>query len=143
MDLMAWDESYSVGNILLDSDHRILFTLINQLHDAMETGQSRAVVGSILSVLAEYAQYHFQREEAMFGVTPYPDADAHKRQHRDLEAEVAAIRGRWTEGEREALSEDILALLKKWLTNHIMTVDKSYGPWLVGADGDCALRRRP
>jgi len=142
MALVAWDESYSVGNALLDSDHRILFTLIHQLHDAMETGQSREVVGSIVGVLAEYTEHHFRREEAMFRATNYPDAAAHTLAHQILEAKVAAIRDRWSVGEREALCEDMLALLKKWLTDHIMVVDKSYGPWLAGADEDGAVTRR-
>ena len=140
MVLAAWDESYSVGNPLLDSDHRILFTLIHQLHDAMETGQSRTVVGSIVGVLVEYTEHHFRREEAIFGATAYPDAERHTAEHRLLEAKVGAIRDRWVAGEREALCEDVLGLLKKWLTDHIMVVDKSYGPWLAGADGPFASR---
>ena len=142
MAVVAWDVSYSVGNSLLDSDHRILFTLIHQLQDAMETGQSREVVGSIVGVLAEYTEHHFRREEAMFNATGYPDAAAHALQHQALVGKVAAIRDRWTAGEREALCDDVLKLLKKWLTDHIMVVDKSYGPWLAGADEDGASARQ-
>ena len=129
---VAWNESFSVGNAQLDSDHRILFELIAQLHDAMETGQTRDVVGSVVGVLVEYVQYHFRREEALFAATAYPDAQSHAGQHRALEGKVVAIHRRWLDGDRDALDEAVLALLKKWLTEHIMVVDKSYTPWLAG-----------
>ncbi len=128
---VPWDESYSVGNAALDSDHRILITLLVQLHDAMDTGQSRDVVGSIINALAEYVDHHFQREEVILLRVGYPDTDAHCNAHRVLAAKVATIRDRWLAGEREALGDEVVDLLKKWLTEHIMVADKSYSPWVV------------
>lgn len=127
---LTWTESYSVGNALLDSDHRILFNLVNQLHDAMDTGQSRDVLGSVVNVLAEYVEHHFRREEAMLARTGFPALDDHRAEHRRLESEVRAVRDRWLAGDRGALDEDVLAFLKKWLTDHILVADKSYGPWV-------------
>lgn len=141
MPTVEWDESFSVGNALLDGDHRILITLINQLLDATDTGQSREVVGSILNALSEYVEHHFRREEAMFLGGGFPDAQAHIRLHRTLEDRLRDARDRWRSGQREALREDVLTLLKKWLTDHILVADKSYGPWLSGDVGDPAADR--
>lgn len=135
MPTVEWDERFSVGNAVLDGDHRILITLVNQLYDATDTGQSRDVVGSIVNVLAEYVEQHFRREEAMFLQAGFPGADAHMALHRVLEEQVRDIRDRWLAGERGALREDILELLKKWLTDHIAVADKSYGPWVDGTAG--------
>jgi len=140
---LVWDESFSVGNGVLDADHRILFDLVQQLDEATETGQSREVVGSIIGVVVEYTEHHFRREEALFTATAYPDAASHIAEHRAIEAKAAAIRHRWNAGEREAMGEELLALLKKWLTDHVRVVDKSYGPWLAGVDAaDARTRRR-
>lgn len=138
---MIWNESYGVGNSLLDSDHRILFNLVNQLHDAIETGQSRDVVGSVINVLAEYVEHHFRREEAMLARSGFPDLAGHKAQHRMLEREVGAVRDRWLAGDRQALGEDVLAFLKKWLTEHILVTDKSYGPWVEVLGPDAGTSR--
>ena len=134
MPTVGWNESFSVGNVVLDGDHRILITLINQLLDATDTGQSREVVGSILNALSEYVEQHFRREEGMFLRGGFPEAEAHIRLHRALEDRLSDARDRWRKGEREALREDVLTLLKKWLTEHILVADKSYGPW-VGSGG--------
>ncbi len=138
MPTVEWDQSFSVGNAVLDGDHRILLTLVNQLVDAADTGQSREVVGSIVNALAEYFEQHFRREEAMFRRGGFPDAEEHVRQHHVLEERMRDTRERWRAGDREALREDVLAFLKKWLTDHILVADKSYGPWVDGAVDDAA-----
>ncbi|CAA7618544.1 bacteriohemerythrin [Magnetospirillum sp. UT-4] len=133
--LLTWNESFGVGNAMLDSDHRILFDLLSQLHDAMETGQSREVVGSVINVLAEYVEHHFRREELVMAEIGYPGRAEHERLHRDLESRVRAIRDRWGAGERQVLGDEVLAFLKKWLTEHILGADKAYRPWIESAGG--------
>ncbi len=145
MAALAWSEAYSVGNAMLDSDHRILLNLLNQLHDAIDTGQSRAVVGTVINVLAEYTEHHFRREEGMMAAAGYPDLTAHQAQHRALEARVRDLRDRWHGGERQVVDEEVLTMLKKWLTDHILGADKSYGPWIEGTadSGGSAGRAQP
>lgn len=132
---MAWNQAYSVGNAMLDSDHQILLNLLVQLEDATETGQSRQVVGSVLGVLAEYTEHHFRREEQVMAQIGYPGRAEHECAHRELEGRVRQIRDRWQSGERQALDQDVLAFLKKWLTEHILGADKAYGPWIEGQTG--------
>jgi hemerythrin len=142
MAVVAWDDAMGVGSSVLDSDHRILIDLLNQLHDATETGQSREVVGSVLGVLAEYVEHHFRREEVMMAAVGVPDIEAHRRQHHALEARVAALRDRYQAGERGALDEDVVMLLKRWLTEHIMVLDKSYRPWMEKAGPQAGTGKR-
>ncbi|CAA7624697.1 Bacteriohemerythrin [Magnetospirillum sp. LM-5] len=133
MAMLTWDEAYSVGSAILDSDHRIIFSLLAQLNDATDTDQSREVVGSVLKVLAEYAEHHFRREEAIMRRANYPLAEQHEQLHHDLEKKVTQICERWRAGERDALSADVQSLLKNWLTDHILEDDKAYGPWVEAA----------
>lgn len=132
---IAWSEAFSVGNPLLDSDHHILVDLLAQLYDATDTGQSRDVVGTVLAALSEYAEHHFRREEAMMAAAGYPDLEEHRGEHRRLEAHVREICNRYRAGERGALSDDVVELLKNWLTQHILVSDNSYKPWVERADG--------
>ncbi len=135
----AWNESYGVGDAALDSDHRILFDLLAQLHDTVDTGQSRDVVGSVIAVLAEYAGHHFRREEQAMAAAGYPGLDGHRDEHRRMAGQVTAISAGYRAGERDALGSDVLAFLKKWLTEHILVADKSYEPWVGRANGRVEL----
>jgi hemerythrin len=133
---LAWDESFGVGNPLLDSDHRILFNLLDQLNDAADTGQSKDVIVSVLSVLAEYVEHHFRREEAILAATGFPDLDGHKGLHRELEVQVIELRDRYRSGERAVINQNVIELLKNWLTKHILVSDNSYRPWIEHGGGD-------
>jgi len=46
--LIAWNEKFSVRVSRFDEEHKQLTNLINQLHDAVKTGQGRQVIGDVL-----------------------------------------------------------------------------------------------
>ena len=131
----GWNQSYSVGEATLDRDHRILVDLLGQLHETTETGQSREVIGSVLTALAEYVEDHFRREEAMMAAAGFPDLAAHAEDHRELEQRVFTLHRRYFAGEKAVLGEDVIDLLKKWLTEHILVTDNSYRPWVERMGG--------
>jgi hemerythrin len=41
MPFCQWSETMSVGESLLDADHKSLVLLINRLHDSLEAGEDR------------------------------------------------------------------------------------------------------
>jgi hemerythrin len=131
MAIVTWNGSDDGGEAALDADHRILAALIEQLHDAVETGQSRDVVASVVNVLTEFVEHHFQREEAIFAQAGYPDLQNHASLHRDIEVKIRAIRDRWIAGDRGALCEDMCGQIKKWLTDHVQVADNSYVRWVT------------
>ena len=72
MALLAWDNKYSVGVQALDSQHKVLFDILNELHAAMISGQARQVTGPLLHKLLEYTDKHFTAEENMLSASGYP-----------------------------------------------------------------------
>jgi len=127
--LMAWNSSYSVGVLTLDSQHTILFDILNELHDAMMEGKASNLTGPILRKLVTYTREHFAAEEGLLTKSQYPGLEAHKLLHRDLIKQVEDYSERFERGEI-TLNLHLLNFLRDWLTNHIMKVDQEYGPWL-------------
>lgn len=132
MALITWQDSFSVGVDLIDSDHKLLVSLINQLNDAAEGGQGRDVVGSVLNVLVEYTESHFAREEMLMAKGGYPDLEAHQAEHRALTDKVRQMLTTYRAATAAAPEGEVLAFLKDWLTNHILGVDMHYRPYMVG-----------
>ena len=129
MSLIEWQDSFSVGVAAVDSDHKVLISLLNQLYEAREGGQSQDVVGSVMNVLIEYTMSHFQREERLMELGGYPEIEEHREMHRRLTAQVQTFRAQYEQGRQAAVGE-LFEFLKNWLIGHILMVDTRYRPWV-------------
>ncbi len=60
---MTWSDEYKIGLPVIDSQHKRLFKLIDELNEAIETGPEITDVEELLAGLKQYATRHFQLEE--------------------------------------------------------------------------------
>lgn len=51
MDYFQWSDALSVGNALIDQDHKELVNLVNELHQAVQDGKGSETLGRILRAL--------------------------------------------------------------------------------------------
>jgi len=126
MALFEWNDGLSVGIEVIDTDHKLLVSLINLLDEAVADGQGKETTGSVLNTLYDYTDYHFAREEKMMQACHYPDLERHKKMHKALKSRVMEIRDDYAKGASAHIELDVLEFLKDWLTDHIMGRDKLY-----------------
>jgi hemerythrin len=129
MSLLTWSGKYSVGVQSMDSQHTVLFGILNDLHAAMIKGQAQKITGLLLRKLASYTRDHFSAEERLMAAAGYPGLAQHRMKHRDLMKQVDDFAVRYERGESN-LNLALLNFLRDWLTNHIQHEDQQYGPWL-------------
>jgi hemerythrin len=129
MALFDWSETLSVRVEAIDSQHKRLIGLINELHDAMTKGEGRKALGPVLEGLLEYMRTHFRTEEKPMLARGYPSYADHKRKHDDLTATVVKLRNDFLGGET-VITMEVMKLLKDWLTEHIKSTDKLLGAFL-------------
>ena len=132
MALIQWDESFSVGNLALDNQHKQLFDLVNQLHDAMAKGQAKDVLDRTLARLIDYTAGHFSAEERCMQQAKFPDLAAHRAQHEELTKQVLGFQADFRAG-KIALSVHLMSFLRDWLQHHIQESDRRYSPFLTRA----------
>ena len=127
MPLIAWNDSLSVGVMTIDAQHKKLVDTLNQLHDAMLSGQARQLTSPILERLLQYTREHFSAEEAMMAAAGYTGLAEHTLRHRDLTRQVEGYVTRFQHGEI-TLNLHLMHFLRDWLTRHIQGEDRAYGP---------------
>jgi hemerythrin len=126
MALVTWTERLSVGVKVLDDDHKKLIGILNELHEAVQTGDGRESLGSTLGGLIDYMKVHFAREEHFFQQTKYAAAVAHKKLHDHFAKQVLAVQEKYKAGASSTTSLELMIYLKNWLVTHIQGEDMKY-----------------
>jgi hemerythrin-like metal-binding protein len=124
MAFFQWKDNMSVGNPMIDRDHKMLIQYLNEMHAAMMAGKGKDLVGAILSKLVQYTKDHFGREEIVWRAGHYADLENHQKEHRDLLQTVGDFKAKYEKG-MLTLSVDVMNFLRDWLTNHILKSDKA------------------
>jgi hemerythrin len=129
MAAIAWKDDYSVGVGAMDTQHKQLFALINQLYEAMQKSATEEVMKTVLPGLLNYTKIHFAAEEKLIGQAGYPELEAHQAYHREFTAKVTeTIEKCKSTGIMPTVS--LVTFLKDWLSNHILVKDKHYGAYI-------------
>ncbi|MGA1873311.1 MAG: hemerythrin, partial [Thermoplasmatota archaeon] len=59
MERIEWDQSLSVGVELIDEQHRMLISRLDDLSSALQQHQEGALVLKTLDFLSKYTHFHF------------------------------------------------------------------------------------
>lgn len=132
MKFMEWTTEYAVGVETLDAQHKKLFAMLNDLHEAMREGEGSALVGQTLADLIAYTNEHFSAEEALMQQAGYTLFLNHKAEHEKLTARVMELFDKYEKG-NAMLSVSIMNFIAEWLSAHTMASDKKYAPFLIEA----------
>lgn len=129
MTFMPWTDDLSVGLPEVDTQHLWLVQTTNRLHHELNRDSiNRSDIGQTIDGLMEYTMNHFVVEEELFQRFEYPETLAHKALHDKFTKNVMDILTHFEAGGE--IGMEVLDLLKDWLVNHIMKVDKAYVPFL-------------
>lgn len=118
---IEWLPEYSIGNKVIDEQHRELFSLIN---DFFKNDQQESVK-KIFNKLARYIAIHFKAEEDLLAEIDYPNIKAHIAKHKALTNKFEAIKQRLDEF-NDAEHHKIAMFLYNWLSKHILQEDMDY-----------------
>ena len=112
----------------MDSQHKQLIALINRLHAALKRGEGAAATEGILNELIQYTGTHFKAEEALMEKAGFSGLAAQREAHTHLVARAIDAHKRWKTGDSR-VTQETMTLLLNWLPQHIVKMDKLYGPY--------------
>lgn len=134
MALISWKDVYATGIVALDNEHRELVEQINQLGEAIRDRSGGEVLQDVLAVLDQYTGHHFSHEERLMQEYGFPGLDEHRQIHQQLRAKVKEIK-QDSDTAPELVAQELYKLLRRWLLEHIVEIDKKYGPYLESRGG--------
>lgn len=118
----TWQPSFSVGNEVIDRQHRRLFALGNELLDAIMRKLSKADIELMMDELVSDIEKHFATEEEIMTKAGYPLSETHQEIHADLLSRVKSLRDRFQKGQLAA--QDLIGFITYDVINqHIIKED--------------------
>jgi hemerythrin-like metal-binding protein len=117
---LTWSKRMSVGNETLDSEHKKILNLVNEVDRAISVKDS-ARFAETLKRLEDATRMHFGNEARIAQAINY-SFDHHHLEHqyilkemRLVEKELAAYQGSWS----ESIAEHYFQFLSTWAVDHI------------------------
>ena len=124
----------SVGNDLIDGDHRYLICLINTVELALREPEQKQPIMDAMAQLLEYTREHFSKEERIQLKIQYPKYAGHKMRHQSLTeslqqliAKIDAVDDAET---LEKRAPDLIQFLRDWLLQHVLQEDLMMASYL-------------
>jgi len=130
---IQWNDTYSVGFKLIDDQHKILISLINDLYVAQHFGTLQTAIIGVLEKLAAYTVYHFNSEKELFAQYKYPKTSEHLAEHDYFVDKVKGFQQELNRG-GILLSLKTMDFLKDWTITHILGSDKEFGEFVKQHD---------
>ncbi len=128
---LFWSEQLSIGNAMIDSEHKKLLSMINDVEHAIRTRDGAALLQSF-KLLEDGVRLHFLNEEKLARAINYPFIQ-NKPEHQYVQNEFQHIKdelidqnGVWSESAAEYYSH----FLSEWMIGHILDEDMLMKPLL-------------
>ncbi len=136
MPFYKWDKSLSTGIEKIDTQHQLIFIIINNFIEEYFKGRGKDAVKPLIDFLSDYVVGHFSMEEKYMSDYSYPEYSFHKLQHTQFKEDFAGLMNQL---ESEGFTNEFMTALKRrvgdWLKNHIMEVDKVLAEFLKNRGG--------
>ncbi|WP_413700162.1 bacteriohemerythrin [Psychromonas sp. KJ10-10] len=127
MESFHWDEHFLTGIPEVDEQHHRLVDMINHFSDMLANDDVLfEEMKPILEQLNQYADYHFQEEEALMrevGIEPL-HLNYHMVVHREFMNDLKSMHAGLSKENFDA-SKDLLNFLINWLAYHILGIDQN------------------
>jgi hemerythrin len=135
-DRLTWTAVLSIGDPMVDDQHRLLFQHGRRFVRAVGNGDSNPRLRQMLRFLQDYAEVHFRAEENLMRAAGYPDWEPHTREHEQFTQRLRLIAPRLeTEGDSGPLRGEVASFVRSWLTEHVSSSDQRLAQHLRGRSG--------
>lgn len=128
----AWTKKLAVGLPLIDQQHQELFCRFGAFFAACQVAQGKEQVDAMLRFLGSYVNFHFQEEEQLMARHAYPEAQAHRDEHRAFVAQLGTLKEELRQnGPSSPIVIQLNQTLLDWLLRHIKQIDLPLGQYLL------------
>lgn len=124
-EVFPWNENFETGIAPIDEQHKILIAMLNELASTLANDDS-IEINRVFKELTEYAEFHFECEEAIWIEYLGNDSwlSSHQLNHSTFLPRITELKDKKTDKYQSEVIESIILFLIRWLAFHILDSDK-------------------
>jgi hemerythrin len=122
-ELIHWDETLSVGNPIIDNEHREIVTALNRFYLDWVHSAHDLDMETELKKLKAIIDTHFANEEELMARHHCPSLAGHTREHRQMQTELQAIAANFATLSSTKLEARLLRFIRRLVMSHVLSWD--------------------
>jgi hemerythrin len=129
--LEDWSDDYMIGIEAIDEQHKGFFDAAHRLYDSILNCEGEKIAEESVEFLRDYANQHFQTEEAFMARYGYPRLEQHKKLHTEFNETLdLLVDDLKVFGPSQHLADRALDISQEWLIHHIADEDSQYAQYI-------------
>ncbi|MEW6350334.1 MAG: hemerythrin family protein [Thermodesulfobacteriota bacterium] len=127
MTMYGWSTDLELGNELIDTQHKELFSRLEKLAQAVLADRGGSEIPGLVEFLATYVQTHLRDEERLMLTHNYPGYEKQKAAHAVFSSDVES----WKNKEvNPALTVEVIDKSGNYFRDHVKQLDKELAAFL-------------
>jgi hemerythrin-like metal-binding protein len=123
---VSWQYEYSVEVTEIDTQHRELMDMVNDMidHSTDPQGERKIFFQGVIGATYNHLAKHFDTEERMLVKAGYDKLAEHRKEHEKLSAKVKDIRSELENNNEDTAMRELIMTFKEYFQSHILMYDK-------------------
>lgn len=130
MEFVEWNDSFSVGNALMDAHHQVFFRMVKEFSESPAMDDPDAMMKRI-AFLVEYTAMHLGAEEKLMQQADCPGFEQHRKLHAAFAHQVMFAKEAFFKDQESLTPDQVLEMMQDWFLHHILGEDKKYMPFVL------------
>jgi hemerythrin-like metal-binding protein len=128
-----WTKAHATFLPEVDAEHRSLFRMAEELHEAVRAGQDAVRVRALMQSLIASIEEHFVHEERIMQTANCESYDWHRQQHDTLRRKAKGFFEQFEAGEARA-PLGFVNFMARWFRDHMALSDRMMGAQVRNSD---------
>jgi len=126
---LKWQDSYLVGDALIDSEHKRLFEIARHAKEVVEPSMRKQKVKDEVKNIYDYSKTHFKHEEDYMEHIQYPGIEEHKKEHSHIIELMNEFLQKVPTLSIVQLEKELSYFIETTIVGHILLKDKKIAIW--------------
>ena len=126
MQHFKWTKAHAIFLPEVDAEHRNLFRMAEELHQAVQAGQPTAQVQTLVESLIVSIEEHFAHEERLMQAANCESYEWHRQQHDTLRKKATLLSEQLAAGDERA-PVGFVKFMARWFRDHMSLTDRMMG----------------